>query len=265
MNNKIERANDKDVLKLISSRKWRKLQALIFFRKSTLSRKYDTSPATSCSPRSALHHACKFQAPLYIIKALHQTYPQAVYDKDCKRNFPLHIACANGCSPSVIKYLIELNHSAAGKTDVKHRNPFLLACKSYVLNSREKEGVANEQLFEVMQLLFDVAPMCPIERDSYGKGPLDYVIERESGLLPVKYVQWLTVRFEREKRQNICNMVLLNRHLDFNELSKKKKYVLPQNMPKIETSIMLGDSRLSSRSVHSLATSEHSRSTHISI
>jgi len=260
MKDKKEKINGFDVIKIISSRKWRILQAYMCFRKSSVSRVVVTGHESSCEGQTTLHYACKFQAPLYIVKALYQALPQAVHHIDGRKNYPLHIACAYGCSPSVIKFLIDQNQVAAGKMDEKHRNPFLLACKSYVLKSRERSRVANEQLFEVMQLLFDVAPMCPIERDSYGKTPLDYVIERESGLLPVKYAQWLTVRFEREKDKNIYNMLHLNKHLDFNELSKKKNYVLPQNMPEISAPILKENTRRSSiRSMNGLGSSHHSR------
>ena len=226
-----------NVLKLISSKRWRLLKAYIFFNKSKYSKqRLDPSRARHQSMRQILRHACKFRPPLSIVEYLHKAYPNAVFECDGELNYPLHIACAYGCDPEVIEYLVKQNRNAAVKLNFKDRNPYLLACKCYLKKRSDNCKAANMELFEIMQTLYSAAPASPMQRDCNGKSPLEYIIETEADVLLLKFTQWINVRYHKETQRSCRTIMQNNKHLNFEELSSKKNYVLPQNMPAISAS-----------------------------
>lgn len=192
-----------NVHELISLQQWRKLKAHLFLHKRSASEnKHTCSDDTRESlTHTALHHACHFHPPLGVIKCLYHADPRAVSQKDCRGNFPLHVACTRGCSPAVIEYLLEKYPQAAMSSDMNSRNPFLLACKSYLWNhkySQQKWKLANQELLDVLQLLNVAAPKSFTSEDCDGMAPIDYIIDTKATQIVNKYVvQLMSMRREK--------------------------------------------------------------------
>ena len=52
-----------------------------------------------------LHYAAHYNAPLDVVKALYDAYPQAAMQKNNDANTPLDLAIADGASPNVVALL----------------------------------------------------------------------------------------------------------------------------------------------------------------
>jgi len=52
-----------------------------------------------------LHYAAHYNAPLEVVKALYDAYPDAALEQNNDQNTPLDLAIADGASPDVIALL----------------------------------------------------------------------------------------------------------------------------------------------------------------
>lgn len=83
-----------------------------------------------------MHHACRYQAPLYIIDMLYQIFPQALQIGDEFNSLPLHHACSQGGkNPSmidVIQYIIAKYPNAVrcSTNGCLNRLPLHIACQN---------------------------------------------------------------------------------------------------------------------------------------
>lgn len=85
-----------------------------------------------------IHAVCIFRAPLAIIEALIEVYPDGPQMKDDQGMLPLHLACRNGASKGVVLTLLSAFPSAIHIRDRKGRSPKDLIETS---NSANKEAV----------------------------------------------------------------------------------------------------------------------------
>ena len=183
--------------------------------------------STSCkSNHSALHSACEFHPPLDVVKILYKAYPAAVCEYDCQECSVLHIACGHGCSPEVIKFLLEQNPEAAKKKDVENRTPFLTAFKSYVAESDKELRKANQDLLEVARELYHAYPEASVNEDCSRRNALDYAIEEELHEGTVVYLQ-LIVRKENSLSHKLNRINVIK--LDMEKFCHMKNYVLPKS------------------------------------
>lgn len=113
--------------------------------------------------------------------------------------YPLHIACSNGCKPTVIQFLIKKYPQAIWETVVNNRTPMFHACKNYVLKSKKVcKTIANRHLHKVLEILGSLAPMSFMTKDKCEKTPLDYVIETEAHPIVVDHVHSISANLRRE-------------------------------------------------------------------
>lgn len=173
-----------DVSKLIETHQWRKVQMRVFLHKKEMS-----------NNQNALRLACYHDAPVQVMKCLYNANPHAISVKDFKGNYPLHLACTQGCSPSVVKYFLKKYPQAAMETNIHDRSPFLLACKSYLWHhrySQQKWHVANKDLLDVLQILSMAVPRSILTKeDCSAMTPLDYVSETKAMPIVFEYVDYL--------------------------------------------------------------------------
>jgi len=189
--------SDLDIFQLISLQKWDKLKTTISKKRYNESMLYNVYQNSENRSRlTALQFVCYFHPPLDVIKCLYSVYPEAIREKDCNGNYTLHTACMYGCSPDVVRYLVEQYPQAATKTNKKDRSPFLLACKSYLsspipkANSLKRvQRVFNMELLNVLETLASVAPQFCTRKDYYGLSPLDYAMEANVHLCVQIYLQ----------------------------------------------------------------------------
>lgn len=144
---------------------------------------------------SVLGMALGFHAPLDIIKTLLDIDPKASMKLDMFGAVPLHVACLNGASKDVIKYILDYDDSiAAYSVDDDQRAPLHHAVEHFCRprggaeNENENENdsqqdeesscddddtEADDEQIEVIQLLCDAAPKMVRYQDRHGDTPID--------------------------------------------------------------------------------------------
>ena len=144
--------------------------------------------ASNHSSFEILCWACQNHPPLHIIKFFCEMDPAIAFMKDGDDRSALHIACKYGCSPKVIKYLLDLNPIATKEVDRKSRSPIILAFKSYVQKRGRESVSANEDLYRVAVILMSVDSYVHA-KDCNGMTPLNYAIMGNHGAALVQLVQ----------------------------------------------------------------------------
>lgn len=195
------------ILELIRAKEWHKLKRTLrigyFFHRLSVA-KCSVPCSDSCkSTHSALHFACQYDPPLDVVKMLCKTYPEAVFEQDCKERYVLHIACRYGCSPPLISFLLKKNPDAAKKTDIENKTPFLTAFKSYVGKSNKEMNLAHQDLLQVAQDLYQAYPAASINEDCNKRTALDYAIDAEYPIELVLYVQSVIGRENKHSKRSI--------------------------------------------------------------
>lgn len=191
--------------KLISSRKWRQLKSHV----ESVSPYHGFSPQAYNFEYCVLQYACHYRPPLDVIECLFRADPNAIYDRDSKGRYTLHIACEQGCCPTVIKYILEKCPQAAEKLDKEGRSPFFLACKSYLSKRKKKAKIALDYFLEVSEILCVAAPMSIIKEDRYGMSGLELLLEEEVDMYIIRFVQIISANIRQGI--NIEVKTLINR------------------------------------------------------
>ena len=182
-----------------------------------------------------MQYACRYHPPLDVVKCILRADPTAISDQEYGGKQALHIACEQGCSPTVIKYLLKKYPKAAEKLDKDERSPFLLACKSYLLKSNKSSINATKDLLEVLKMLSAVAPVSLMREDCYGMSGLEFLLEHEVDMHIISSVQ-LTSMSIREEMDSKASMLTNNMdQLDFEKnLNKKQQDTETKSNAKIE-------------------------------
>jgi len=81
-----------------------------------------------------LHAVCIFRAPLALIEALLEVYPNGAQLKDDQGMLPLHLACRNGASKGVVLTLLHAYPDSIAVRDRKNRSPTDLVQSSQSAN-----------------------------------------------------------------------------------------------------------------------------------
>lgn len=95
-----------------------------------------------------LHYILMHRAPLTVVQALVQVYPEALYCRQSSNGFlPLHVAIATCCDVDVIEYLLKSNPDA---TRMRTHRDFLCCIQEYLLLCRGKHlrGFTSVELAE---------------------------------------------------------------------------------------------------------------------
>lgn len=85
-----------------------------------------------------IHAVCIFRAPLALIEALIEVYPDGPMQKDDQGMLPVHLACRNGASKGVVLTLLEAFPESLEVKDRKNRTPIDLV---EISESSNKEAV----------------------------------------------------------------------------------------------------------------------------
>lgn len=197
---------------------WRKLKICIVINKEIISIS-QVHAGSGNSSYNALQYACHYHPPIDVINCLYNADHKAISEINNEGQYALHIACAQGCSPIIIKYLLEKYPPAAEKTDLMGQTPFLLACKSYLRKNQQSRKVANKELLEVLQVLSAIASISFLE-DNNDKAPIEYLFEAEADELVTRYVNLVTSNL----RQSMTHSNHNKKNID--GFDRKKKSVL---------------------------------------
>ena len=82
--------------------------------------------------RLPIHEACINNAPVNLLEALLQAYPESVAATDLTKRLPLHHAAAHGADPRVVEFLVKACPGAVNATDTYGKTPAmcLMGCNS---------------------------------------------------------------------------------------------------------------------------------------
>lgn len=122
---------------------------------------FDGAHETSVLP---LHIACSLHAPLHVVKAIVEAYPEALRMKDTTfKRLPLHVACQFSERPEVIEYLIKEDRATTLEPDVSGRLPIHYA-------------LSNASDLKVIQTLLNANPASASYADYSGWLPIHVAI-----------------------------------------------------------------------------------------
>jgi hypothetical protein len=92
-----------------------------------------------------LHVACRKGAPVEVMTALLEAYPDATTIRNCCDNLPCHSACCNGISSEGMKMLLRCNPDAADAINSAHKTPMQRLNEwRWMFFADEKEQVIND-------------------------------------------------------------------------------------------------------------------------
>jgi ankyrin repeat protein len=112
-----------------------------------------------------LHLVCKQgDSPVLseVVALLLQSKPEVASMKDGENYLPLHHACEIGCRPEIVKYLLDIDPTAAVTMTRKHDSALSLACS------------CNKNV-ETVKLLIKANPNALSQKNDYGFAPLHCV------------------------------------------------------------------------------------------
>ncbi len=115
-----------------------------------------------------IHSACARQAPLSVVAALLEAYPEGASREDENGMCPLHYACANHASSEVVQILLEFfPEGRLQRAEVSRALPIHLAAQW---------GVSSPKVF---RHLLEGNDSLASARDSEGLSPIDLVVEAD--------------------------------------------------------------------------------------
>jgi hypothetical protein len=111
-----------------------------------------------------IHVACSVHAPLEVIKAIVEAYPECVQAiESAFKRLPLHVACQFAARAGVIKYLVEQYMAGTMESDILGRLPIHYAC-------------SNGAPLDVVKVLLSVNTASTLYSDLNGWVPLHVAV-----------------------------------------------------------------------------------------
>ena len=152
-----------------------------------------------------------YQPPLKIVRKIAENFPTLAYDINCIHHFPLHTALSHGCNINVVNYLIGRNNRAVQVTDRKGKNLLHLAIDGYeklYLKSNYELSSINDNLFQVLNTLYNIEPSNVIKTDLNDMDVIEYALEKEIDYDVIRKLQKLTSNYmqrQSERKKNDSN------------------------------------------------------------
>jgi hypothetical protein len=123
-----------------------------------------------------IHVACSVHAPLEVIKAIVEAYPECVgATESAFKRLPIHVACQFAARAGVIEYLVEQYVASTMEADVLGRLPIHYAC-------------SNGAPLDVVRVLINANPATTIYSDLNGWMPIHVAVHFGSETAVVKEI-----------------------------------------------------------------------------
>jgi ankyrin repeat protein len=133
-----------------------------------------------------LHYAAHYNAPLEVVEALYQAYPEGATQKNNDSNTPLDLAIADGASPNVVA-LLQGKNVPPSEDEIleKAKRRCEQAERDMARFMTQNHGTSSE-MEEVLALLMDISEGHPHALFSAGidpgqAGTVDGMMEQVSG------------------------------------------------------------------------------------
>lgn len=193
-----------NLIGLIKQRKWQEVDNVLEYTKNL----DDVGGGVPCDNEkcevvhSLLHFTLKYHPPVSTVKLLVGLNTKAVFEPDCMRRYPLHIAAMHGASAFVITYIVSLYPEAAEVQDVNGKTPLHLAFCDYRWKSQSgiEEGLEiRKSMRKIVQCLCNAAPESVVLEDEKGVSAIESAIEEEADMRVIRSLQKASESFRRLK------------------------------------------------------------------
>mmetsp|Transcript_11907 Transcript_11907/g.25743 ORF Transcript_11907/g.25743 Transcript_11907/m.25743 type:complete len:274 (+) Transcript_11907:79-900(+) len=186
----------------ISEQDWDKVDRLLLSDNNKsmqdfieLSSSISSTVATTTIDDLVLHHACRYHAPLAIMSKLSTNFPSSIDTSDGTGRYPIHLAVASGCKPSVIRFLIQTNPTSAGLQDNSGKTPIHYAGECYTktliddcFGFQDLDKLHRDTLL-VAKLLLEAAPHSVNVEDKDEMNPIEYALLNSTHSKVIKRMQ----------------------------------------------------------------------------
>ena len=141
----------------------------------------DDSVSNVITEDAVVHLACRFQAPLEIIRLLSSRYSWGIHKADAAGRFPMHIATKWSAMPEVIQFLASQNPTAVGIKDDFGKSPLHYVAESYIRNCNpHHQWYVSANMLEVVNIIKTSTPNAATIEDNDGMNAIEYAIDNSA-------------------------------------------------------------------------------------
>merc|ERR1719203_2427179 len=133
--------------------------------------------------QSVLHYACRFQAPLNVIKKIVKNGEYQLRQEDNMWRFPFHVAVKHDAPFDVIEFLLNKNLSAASHSDIEENCPLHTVLLDYEekkvrFEDEGKLSQFNEYMLRLVKLLCSISPSSVGQTNADGFNAVQIAIDK---------------------------------------------------------------------------------------
>lgn len=150
---------------------------------------------------SLLHLVIRLHPPACIVKAILDIFPEATFETDCMKRYPLHVAAQYGTCDRVIKMLLKENPKAAEIHDSNGYTPLQLVFKNYEWKTKAHIAFGNEfkkATPRICALLCKVAPNSVMEEID-GVSVIESALMQDAEMRVIEILQRASERALKEE------------------------------------------------------------------
>ena len=132
---------------------------------------------------------------------------------DRNARFPVHTACAFGCSADFIYKCVSMYPLTAAAQDNDGRTPFHFLCKSYAKRcytlTTWDRAVIEKRMTRILWILYRKAPGAIILEDNHGVDPVEYALEADMSITFIGLLQDMVTRVRKDNAKKKASLKLM--------------------------------------------------------
>lgn len=150
----------------------------------------------NCSPgcnhdHGLLHLVCRHRPPLFIVEEIDGIIQNSLFEPDCTKRFPVHIAAMCGAPIDVIGYLARKSENITNALDSEGKSVLHHLFHDYAkkFSALKNEERGERLMYKLVSEICDIAPFTTLAEDKNDMNALEYALYEEVDLKIVKKVQ----------------------------------------------------------------------------
>lgn len=177
--------------RLIAKRNWNDVENILSSSSGSSVEWTEIDEKGLITEDNILHLACRFRAPLHIVKLLAARYNGSLRKPDPTGRFAIHLAAKYSATPDVMQFLIRANEAAAGIQDDIGKTPIHYVGEFYVRHHDPSVSISevNDNMLQVVRLLKSASPMSFNLEDDEGCNAIELALESDTDIKIVKSMQ----------------------------------------------------------------------------
>ena len=193
-----------NISRIMAAQDWDRFRMLLSTEVGQIAVQNQLLSSNDFAAESALAYAARFHPPMDVIRCIADLLPPDVAARpDPMNRSPLHTAAKWGAPPRVIRYLAEMDPSAANMQDVHGKTPLHYAAEFYGSNYaplRSDDKPHKEAVLEVIRYLCKLSPTTVNIEDNNECTALEYAIQNDSDIKVVRSLQKACERDWKKRR-----------------------------------------------------------------